>query len=38
MQDTSAISREALAKENLEMLSLVFGRDKIIVKSDPHQA
>ena len=38
MQDTSAISQEALAKENLEMLSLVFGRDKIIVKSDPHQA
>jgi len=27
--------QEALAQENLQLLSRVFGRDKIIVKSDP---
>ncbi|MGI6695850.1 MAG: DNA polymerase III subunit gamma/tau [Christensenellales bacterium] len=33
--DEPSVSQEDLAKENLEILSQVFGRDKIIVKSDP---
>ena len=33
--DDQAINQEDLARENLEILSQVFGRDKIIVKSDP---
>ncbi|MDD4080418.1 MAG: DNA polymerase III subunit gamma/tau [Eubacteriales bacterium] len=33
--NTQDLDQEALARENLKLLSKVFGRDKIIVKSDP---